>query len=63
MHGLKAIAVALAATTMMGVSRHETYSQAQLALLDPSTRAADTCSGRGGTNAMRAALLSAAAVV
>ncbi len=63
MHGFKAIAIALAATTMMGVSPVETYSQAQLALLDPSARAGEMCSGRGGANAMRAALMSAAAAV
>lgn len=63
MHGLKAIVVAFAGTTLMGISPTETYSQAQLALLDPSARAADMCSGRGGGNAMRSALLSAAAAV
>lgn len=63
MHGMKAISVALAATTLMGVSPVETYSQAQLALLDPSARAADMCGGRGGANAMRAMLLTAAAAV
>lgn len=63
MHGLKALTITLAATTLMGISPVETYSQAQLALLDPSARAADMCSGRGGGNAMRAALLGAAAAV
>ena len=62
MHGMKAIAVALAATTMMGVSPHETYSQAQLALLDPSARAADMC-GQGRGSTMRAMLMTAAAAI
>jgi tetratricopeptide (TPR) repeat protein len=63
MHGLKALSMALAATTLMGLSPVETYSQAQLALLDPSARAADMCGGRGGANAMRAMLLAAASAV
>jgi tetratricopeptide (TPR) repeat protein len=59
---MKAISVALAATTMMGVSPHETYSQAQLALLDPSARAADMC-GQGRGSAMRAMLMTAVVAV
>ena len=63
MHGLKALTVALAATTLMGISPVETYSQAQLALLDPSARAGDMCGGRTSANSMRSMLLTAAAAV
>ena len=63
MHGLKTIAVVLAATSLMGISPHETYSQAQLALLDPSARMADMCGGRDRGASMRSMLMTAAAVV
>ena len=60
---LRASALALAATTLMGVTPVETYSAEQLALLDPSVRMASLCSGRGGPQSMRARLSLAAAVV
>ena len=60
---LRATALALAATTLMGVTPVETYSAEQLALLDPSIRMASLCSGRGGPQSMRARLALAAAVV
>ena len=63
MQGIRALAVALSATTFMGVSPVESYSQAQLAMLDPSARAAEMCSSRGGANAMRTTLAAAAAAV
>ena len=63
MQGIRAIAIALAATTLMGVSPVETYSQAELALLDPSARMSDLCGGRTSGSSMRAMLTAAAAVV
>jgi tetratricopeptide (TPR) repeat protein len=60
---LRATALALAATTLMGVTPVQTYSAEQLALLDPSIRMASLCSGRGGPQSMRARLALAAAVV
>jgi len=60
---LRVSALALAATTLMGVSPVEQYSPQQLALLDPTTRLASLCSGRGGQQSMRARLALAAAVV
>ena len=60
---LRASALALAATTLMGISPVETYSPQQLALLDPTVRLASLCSGRGGPQSMRARLSLAAAVV
>lgn len=63
MQGLKAIAVAFAATTLMGVSPVETFSQAELALLDPSVRMAGLCSGRDRGASMRAMLTAAAVAV
>ncbi len=62
MHGLKAIAIALAATVLTGVAPHVSFTDAQLILLDPSARAADMCGGPGKANALRAALAAAAAV-
>ncbi|MDP1911079.1 MAG: hypothetical protein Q8K85_22485, partial [Hyphomicrobium sp.] len=62
MHGIKAMSVALAATTLMGVSPVEFYSSAQLALLDPSTGMAGLCGGRD-RGSMRAMLATAAAAV
>ena len=59
----RASALALAATTLMGVSPVETYSPQQLALLDPTVRLASLCSGRGGPQSMRARLSLAAAAV
>jgi len=63
MQGIKALTVALAATTLMGISPVKTYSQAQLALLDPSARMAGLCSGRTSGSSMRAMLIAAAAAV
>lgn len=63
MHGLKTLAVAVAATSLMGIAPHQTYSPAQLALLDPSARMAGLCSGRAGGSSMRAMLAAAAAAV
>ncbi len=62
MHGLKAISIALAATTLTGIAPVKTYNPALLALLDPSARAADMCGGGRSGNAMRSALLGAAAL-
>jgi tetratricopeptide (TPR) repeat protein len=60
---LRASALALAATTLVGVTPIETYSAAQLAQLDPSARMASLCTGRDGKATMRSALLRAAAMV
>ena len=60
---LRASALALAATTLMGVTPVQTYSAKQLALLDPTVRLASLCSGQGGPQSMRARLSLAAAVV
>lgn len=60
---LRATALALASTTLMAVTPHETYSAGQLALLDPTVRLANLCTGRGGPQSMRARLALAAAAV
>ncbi|MES2904685.1 MAG: bacterial transcriptional activator domain-containing protein [Pseudomonadota bacterium] len=62
MDGLKTLSIALAATSLMGIAPTESYSQEQLALLDPSTRAADMC-GQGRGSSMRSMLLAAATTV
>ena len=63
MNGMRAVAVALAASTLMGISPVEEYSAAQLALLDPSTRMASLCGGRTSGSTMRAMLAAAASAV
>ena len=63
MQRTNAITIALAATTLMGVSPVETYSAAQLALLDPSVRMASLCGGRDRGSSMRAMLAIAAVAV
>jgi tetratricopeptide (TPR) repeat protein len=60
---LRASTLALAATTLMGVTPVETYSAAQLALLDPSARMASLCTGRSGRQSMPDMLLLAASAV
>jgi len=60
---LRASALALAATTLMGVTPVQSYSTEQLALLDPTVRLTSLCSGKGGPQSMRARLSLAAAVV
>ena len=60
---MRASALALAATTLMGLTPVETYSFAQLALLDPSARMASLCTGRNGRQSMRDMLLLAASAV
>jgi hypothetical protein len=60
---LRASALALAATTLMGVTPLKTYASEQLALLDPTLRMASLCSGKGGAQSMRARLSLAAAAV
>lgn len=52
MHGLKTLAIALAATGLIGIAPTESYSQDELAALDPSAQAADMC-GQGRSASMR----------
>src|SRR5688572_7764352 len=63
MNGIRAIAVALAGSTLMGVAPAELYSAEQLALLDPSTQMASLCGGRDRGSSMRSMLMLAAAAV
>ena len=63
MNGLQRIAIALAATTVMGVAPVENYSAEQLALLDPSVRMASLCSGRDRGSSMRNMLTLAALAI
>ena len=63
MRGIHRITLALAATTLMGVSAEPDYSQDQLALLDPTARMMALCSGSGGEAPMRANLSLAAAAL
>ena len=60
---LRATTLALASTTLMAVTPQESFSQQQLALLDPSVRMASLCTGKGGPQSMRARLALAAAAV
>src|SRR5215204_3065140 len=60
---LRPVGLALAATTLMGVSPIQSYSAQQLALLDPWALMASLCGGGSRTAAMRDKLLMAAALV
>ena len=56
------LAIAFASTTLLGVAAPAQFTSEQLALLDPSARAASLCTGTGGAS-MRAQLAMAAALV
>jgi tetratricopeptide (TPR) repeat protein len=62
MSGIRAIVIGLAASTLLGVAPAEEYSQAQLALLDPSARMASLCGGKGRSSMRDMLMLAAAAV-
>ena len=57
------IGLALAATTLAGFTPTDSYSAAELALIDPSLRMASLCSGKSGPQSMRARLAMSAALV
>jgi tetratricopeptide (TPR) repeat protein len=62
-HLAKPLALAVTASALIGVTPAETYSPAQLALLDPTLRLSSLCGGTRGNQSMRARLTLAAAVV
>ena len=57
------VGLALAATTLVGFTPIETYSVAELALIDPSLRMASLCSGKSGPQSMRARLALSASMI
>ena len=56
MNGIRAVTIALAAGTLMGVAPVEEFSPEQLSLLDPSARMAPLCGGSKQGSSMRAML-------